>query len=160
MKKIGLFLFLLVALVGITSCSKERRAEDVAEKITQGASLTQGDYTAMIEYLGDYATKAQVYQDTINDLPVNDPAVAEATEKLSNLTAEYKYLSLFNTTLSSTTPAEVGKDNVALVNKYASLIWFTAPSWAEINNAPGDTAGDVVDMPDDSGTVIANSEAM
>lgn len=158
MKKIiGIMMLAAISVIAV-SCSNSREAEGVAEKIQKGERLTQGDYTAMIEYLGNYATEAQKYQDVIDYEPSGSAAATEAAKKLSTLTGEKQYLTLFTHVLSQTTAAQVGADNVKLVDKYAGLIWFTAPSWATIDGASVGDAGDVVTMPDDSGTVIANSE--
>lgn len=141
----------------MTSCSNADRAADVAKKIQAGETLNQEEYTAVIEYLGNFAEKAQPIQDEINNLPYGDPKAATYQEQLDKLKESNKYLELFNSTLAKAPQASLGADNVALVNKYAGYEWFTAPDWATIQTDP-EAAGLEVQTPDtDTTGVVAGA---
>lgn len=155
--KVFRYLMLALAVLVLAGCSNGKEAEKVAQKIQSGETLTQGDYTCMIEYYGDYATKAQTYQDVIDDNDPTSELAQSAAQKLSELTTEYQYVPIFKSKLDAATPEEVGPENVKLVDSYASLIWFSAPSWATINAVPGQ-AGVVMETPADSGAVIATDQ--
>ena len=155
----SLKVLLLAILVGVvaTACSSNSEADAVNQKIEKGEALTSGDYTCMIDYMGQFAEKAQSIQDSINNLPAEDPQAAPFQDKLTKLKEEYPLLDSFKTALSKATEAEVGAENVALVNKYAGYEWFTAPDWATINADPS-VAGMEVQMPDnDTNGVIAGA---
>lgn len=155
----SLKVLLLAMLVGVvaSACSSNSEADAVNQKIEKGEALTSADYTCMIDYMGQFAEKAQSIQDSINNLPAEDPQVAPFQDKLTKLKEEYPLLDSFKTALAKATEAEVGAENVALVNKYAGYEWFTAPDWATINADPG-VAGMEVQMPDnDSEGVIAGA---
>lgn len=60
MKKIlGIIAMAVVALVMAASCGSSDRAAEVARKIQSGDTLTQSEYTTVIDYLGHFAEKAQ-----------------------------------------------------------------------------------------------------
>lgn len=155
MKKTLRFLFLaLAAVFMMTSCGNADQAAEVAKKIQAGDTLTQEDYKTVIEYLGNFAEKAQPIQDQINNLPYGDPQAETFTKQFDKLKESNQYLDLFKSTLLKAPQASLGADNVALVNKYAGYEWFTAPDWATITTNP-EAAGMEVEMPasDTSGVV-------
>lgn len=157
LKSLKLLLIALLAGVMTTACSSSNEAENVNAKIEKGETLTAADYTVIIEYMGQFAEKAQPIQDNINNLPAEDPKAVPYQDQLSKLKEEYPLLDSFKTVLVKATEAEVGADNVALVNKYAGYEWFTSPDWATINTDP-EAAGIEVAMPDnDSNGVVAGA---
>lgn len=158
MKKTFQYLLMAIAAMFLAvSCGNAEHAAEVAKKIQDGASLTQGDYTTVIEYLGKFAEKAQPVQDQINNLPAGDAKAAELQQQLDALKGKNKYIDLFQSVLAKTPQATLGADNVALVNKYAGYEWFTAPDWATIQTNP-QAAGLEVEMPDsDTGGVVAGA---
>ncbi|MDE5774574.1 MAG: hypothetical protein K2H86_09000 [Muribaculaceae bacterium] len=155
MKTLKMMLCLVLVCMGISACSNQDEAANVAKKIESGATLDQADYTVIIKYLGDFAEKAQPIQNQINNMSSDNPEASKLAEEVENMRASNKYLDLFNDCLKKATEAEVGADNVNLVNKYAGYEWFTSPDWATINADPG-VAGMVVETPEagqDTGVV-------
>lgn len=158
MKKIATLLIALVAIVGfgtLVSCSGKEEAAKVAEKIQSGETLSPEDYSVVINYLGKFAESAQPIQDQIDNLESTTGPQAEALQKqLNELKDKNSYLALFNSTLEKASQSEVGADNVALVDKYAGYLWFTAPDWANIQTDP-EAAGIEMESPaqDTSGVV-------
>lgn len=146
MKTIRILLIAIVAGLMVVACSNREEAVKVAEKIQKGETLTQGDYTCMIEYLGKFAEAAQPIQDNINNLPYGDSNAAEYQKQLDDLKAKNEYLTLFNNELAKTPQATLGAENVQLVDKYAGYEWFTAPDWANIETNP-EAAGIEVQTP-------------
>lgn len=153
MKTIKLMLVAIVAGLMVVACSNREQSAKVAEKIEKGETLTQGDYMAMIEYLGKFAEAAQPVQDQINNLPYGDAKAAEYQKQLDDLKADNQYLALFNEELAKTPQATLGAENVKLVDKYAGYEWFTAPDWATIQTNP-EAAGIEVQTPDSDTTGV------
>lgn len=153
MKSIKLMGLALLCLL-FAACGPTKSDDDkVAEKIDAGAALTEQDYTVVVDYLVKYAKEAQVYQDEINSLPSGDPKAEEATKKLADVTAGYTLLDTFNKALQASTVEGVGPANVKKVNENAALDYFTAPSWAIIDQDPK-VAGFIEDMPDTDTTAV------
>lgn len=135
-------------------------ADSVEQKIKDGAELSQSDYTEMIEYCGKFAEQAQSIQDKINSLPATDPAQGTLTDEMATLSDKYPFLLSFSNKLANVTKEEVGEKNVELINKYAPLMWFSAPEWAAI---PDNTNVDgfVEEMPStDSTGVISTGDGV
>lgn len=152
------FACILTALLmsfAITSCADDSEAGRVAESLKKGDTPSKSDFTVMIEYCGRYASEAQIYQDKINNYAASSPEAVEASEKLSRLTSERPYLTLFFNNITRATRSQLGPDNVRLIEKYAPLEWFSAPDWALILPS-GEPAGMMVEMPEnDTSAVIA-----
>ncbi len=154
MKKCFSILFAaLAAVIMFASCSKADQASEVARKIEAGDTLTQAEYTTVIDYLGDFAQKAQPIQDKINNLPYGDPQATDLQKELSALKEKNGYFDLFKSVLESAPQSSLGADNVALVNKYAGYEWFASPSWATIQTDP-EAAGLEVQTPDSDTTGV------
>lgn len=154
MKILKLFAFVAVCFI-MAACGSSDNAASVAAKIQNGTTLTEQDYTAIIEYCGKYAEKAQKIQDQINALPADSEEAGKLTDQIANLTDNDKYLQAFNSVLSNCTQEAIGEKNVELVNKYAAYSWFVLPSWVS-EKMPSDEVGPIVEMPDsDTAGVIA-----
>lgn len=158
MKTLKLLLSLVLLTIALTACSNKEEATRVADKIENGQTLDRGDYTAMIKYLGSFAEAAQPIQNQINDMSADNPDAAKLTAKIDSMRRSLPYLEIFTTKLCKATEAEVGAENVALVNKYSGYEWFTSPDWASISQDPG-VAGMVVETPpaDSNNGVIAGA---
>lgn len=160
-KTFRLFLIALAAIFITAACSRADQAADVAKKIQVGDTLTEAEYTTVIDYLGRFAEKAQPIQDQINNLPYGDAKATALQQQLDEMKSKNTYLELFQSTLSRTSQAQLGADNVALVNKYAGYEWFTAPDWATITTDP-EAAGLEMTTPtsDSTGVVAAPQEEL
>ncbi len=156
LKSFKMLLLLMVAGVMFTACGSASEAEKVNQKIEKGEALAESDYTVMIDYMGQFAEKAQPIQDNINNLPAEDPKAAPYQEELDKLKESYPLLKTFTETLAKATPEQVGQENVALVDKYAGYEWFTAPDWATINTDPA-IGGIELQAPNDSNGVVAGA---
>ncbi len=158
MKKIlGIIAMAVVALVMAASCGSSDRAAEVARKIQSGDTLTQSEYTTVIDYLGHFAEKAQPLQDQINNLPYGDAKAAELQQQLDELKTKNTYLDLFRSTLSCAPQAQIGADNVALVNKYAGYEWFSAPDWATVITDPANAGVELETPASDTTGVVAGA---
>lgn len=155
-KKIQLLFMAMAALFMISSCGSDHVA-DVAAKISSGATLTQAEYTTVIDYLGHFAKSAQPLQDQINNLPAGDPKAVELQQQLDRLKEKDIYLDLFSSMLARTPQAQLGADNVALVNRYAGYEWFDAPDWAEITTDPRAAGIELQTPSSDSVSVVAGA---
>lgn len=153
MKKLTLIM-LSALMLSLTACSSKEEAQNVAKKIESGQTLSKSDYTVILDYLGDFATKAQPLQDKINNA---DSPTPELDSQLAELRADYPLVDRFNQTIQKANPDLLGADNMALLNRYAPLEWFTAPTWFTDMPDP-DIAGEVVEAPtEDSNGVIAGA---
>lgn len=156
-KKVMLFVMAVIAVGAIaTSCSGDGEAGKVATKLENGETLSHGDYTCMIEYLGKFAEKAQPIQDQINNLPAGDKSAEKYQEQLAALKDKYPLIEAFTSALDRATPEQVGSQNVALVDKYTGYEWFTAPAWAQENFDPA-IGGIELQSPNDSNGVVAGA---
>lgn len=160
MKRFG-FLGIALLIMAFVACGPTKSEEDkVAEKIDAGQTLTEKDYTVVVDYLVKYAQEAQKYQDVVDNQPSGSAEAQEATDKLAALTSSYSLLDPFNKALEASTVEQVGPDNVSKVNQNASLTYFTAPSWAIIDQDPN-VAGFIEQMPaSDSTGVISQGDGV
>lgn len=146
MKTLKLLAVVTVAVLFLGACSNKEESEVVAQKIEKSEPLTEQDYATMIKYMGRFAEQAQPIQNEINNMEAGNPKAAELTAKIDSMRMSLPYLEIFTTRLHSATEAELGPDNVALVNKYAGYEWFTSPDWAIVSEDPG-VAGMVLQSP-------------
>ena len=148
------FRLLMIGLIGLimASCSSSEEAKRVNDRITDGETLTQEDYSVIIDYLGNFAEKAQPLQDAIDNLPADSEEAEAKTGELADLRLKYPYYDVFNRVLSRSTKAEVGEDNVAKTDAYAKYFWFTAPDWASVETDP-EVAGLIEEMPSPDSTL-------
>ena len=158
MKILKYLLLVVVAGVMFTACGSGDDASKVAEKIKSGQTLTQDDYKVLINYVGEFATKAQVYQNNID----NGVDAAKNQDELNTLKQGDEYLSLFEQTLKNATAEEVGADNIKLINSFTGDLWFDAPSWATVSTPAPEIGGIEMESPaaDTSGVVAGAVDEM
>ncbi len=157
MKTVKLFAF-MCSLVLLAACggASQEDAATVAKKISEGQTLTQADYTTMVDYCAAFAQKADKIQKDINAEPNMSDAATKSTDAMASLAEEYQYVTVFGPMISASTRDEVGEENAKKIEEYASSIWFPAPQWS-MSDPAGDI-GDIVDMPaSDTDSVIAVS---
>lgn len=158
MKVLKLFAFMAVCLL-MAACGSDG-ASEVVEKIKGGEALTQSDYTVMVDYCGRYAEEAQKIQDQINNLPAESEQTFDLENKMTELSNKFPYTAEFFDKIANCTKEEVGEKNVEKINRYAPLMWFSAPSWA-IVGTDTDVAGFIEDMPaTDSAGVISEGDGV
>ena len=155
MKKIGIMLMVAIfAAIGLNSCqeSEAKKDRDVAFKIDSKEQLTQEDYSRIIEYVGEYAEKAQKYV----DMQINDNYNAEAQAGMTKLNYEFPLVDKFRTCLGETESSALSEENLKKVAKYAGLIEFTAPLNYTIQTDP-EAAGLEEQAPETDNGVIAGA---
>lgn len=151
-------LFAAVVFVALmASCgSNAPSADEVANRINTDQSLTEADYSGMIDYCGKYAQEAQKYYDEINAAGNDSTVVAKATMELAELYGKYTYLDLFRNKLASTDMTQLGAENEKKVNEYAKYQGFPLPQGEGADLQDPNVVGMIEDMPADSGAVIAD----
>lgn len=151
MKKLGIICFMaILAAFGLNSCGGAgTKAEDkaIAEKIENGEDLTSDDYSHLINYVGEFAQKAQPYVVEGGD---------SANEELATLRDEYPYLDTFRECLKVTPVDKLSDSNLSEVGKYAGLIEFSVPIGYALTTDP-EAAGLEVAVPDSANGVIAGA---
>lgn len=150
---------LFVCLIAACS-SKTPDVKEIAQKIDNKEALTESDYSAMIDYCGEYAKKAQGYFDIINQQPNDSTAEAiKATSDMAALYAKYPYLDMFRTALAASDINQLGKANEKKVNEYAQFEAFPLPGGEGAAMENPNVVGMIEDMPSsDSAGVIANGD--
>lgn len=156
MKKIGFTLMTVVlATLGLMSCSPtsqeaEKGEKALAEKIINKEPISQDDYSVMIDYVGEYAKKAQNYL----DMEINGENNQEASDELAKLNQEYEFVKTFRDCIAATPSTELNEKNLEKVAKYAGLIEFTAPQgYTIVTNE--EAAGMEEQTPDTTNGVVA-----
>lgn len=151
MKKLSLF-FMMATLVvaGMISCNdtKGEAEQAIALKIQKNEALTQEDYSKMIDYLGEFAQKAEPY--VVGEGP-------QASEGLKQLETQYPFANEFNECIKNTPIDKFNDSNKKKINKFAGLVMFSAPGDDTINTDPK-AAGIEVATPDSANGVIAGAE--
>lgn len=156
--------FAMMLLIVMAACGQKiPSAEEVAGKIDNNATLTEADYTSMIDYCGDYAKDAQKYYDIINAEPTDSTAEAiRATDDLASLYEKYNYLEKFRDVLENTNLTSLGVDNEKKVAEFAKYQGFPLPVGAGADLRDPKVVGMIEDMPDttatDSTGVIATGD--
>ncbi len=144
--------------MAFASCSQNLPSpEQVAQKIDSNETLTEADYTTMIDYCGDYSKKAQEYFDLINAQPSDSTAeYTRASEELANLYSANPYIDIFRSAIYAANDSAIGAKNVAKVKEFEKYQAFPLPEGEGASlNQPG-VVGDIVETPNnDSSAVIA-----
>lgn len=150
MKKLSyICMMALFAVFFLNSCGGTDSGKDqkIADKIANKETLSPEDYTRMIEYVGEYAEKAQNYAVGQSE---------EDSQKLSELTAEYPHLDAFRNCIKATPLDKFSASDVEIMQKYAGLVEFSAPDGFQIQTNPK-AAGMEVAAPDSANGVIAGA---
>lgn len=151
MKKLGLICCLaLFGALLMTSCGGAGTAaqdKSIEDKLENGGELTTEDYSRMINYVGEFARKAQTYAESTNP---------QAAEELAQLRDEYPYLMMFRDCIENTPVDKLTDSNLAEVAKYAGLIEFSTPIGYDISTNP-EAAGIEVAVPDTTNGVVAGA---
>lgn len=150
MKSVKILLAGAILASGLmVSCkeSNDKLDKNLAYKIENKEALTDVDYTRMIEYVGEYAVKAQKYEDDL----INGVNQIEAQEGLDKLNAEFPYLVTFRNCIKTTPVEKFSSDNKELLVKYQNYIEFSLPLDMTYQTLPGE-AGIIVD--DTNGVVV------
>lgn len=139
---------LLLVLAMVSCGSRIPDPSAVSVKIDGGQTLSESDYTSMIDYCGKYAAEAQKYFDIINAQPSDSTAAAvKATGDLADLYARYTYLDQFRNTLSQTDVSAMGAGNEKKVNEYARYQAFPLPVGEGADLRDPAVVGMIQDMP-------------
>ncbi len=143
--------------IAFISCSQSAPTpEDVARKIDAKETLSEADYTTMIDYCGDYAKKAQKYFDLINAQPNDSTAeYSRAAQDLAALASENPYIDMFRTAIYSASDSEIGEKNTAKVKEFEKYQAFPLPAGSGPNLQQPGVVGAIEEMPADSSAVIA-----
>lgn len=150
----GLIAAMLVVI--FTGCAKSRpSADQVLTKIEANDSLSQADYSTIIDYCGDYARQAQKYYDIINAQPSDSTQEAiTATNDLANLYADDKCLDKFRSTLGNASMSRLDKTNQEKVNEFAKYQGFPLPDGAGQNLENPDVVGMIQQTPSSDTTGV------
>lgn len=154
MKKLGIICLMAVAgAVGLASCveSSEKKEQDIAYKIENKEALTAEDYSTMIDYVGEYAEKAQKYV----DMQINGENLEEAAEGMAKLNQEFPLLTVYRNCIRFTPSSALSADNLEKVGKYAGYVEFSAPAGYTLATDAPDAAGLEVATPDSVNGVVA-----
>lgn len=141
-------------------CAKTESPDDVARRLDAGETLSQDDYTAMIDYCGDYARSAEQYQVIIAGQP-NDstPAYVKAAADLAALYAKYPYLDKFRSALYNVDVSQLSEANRKKIDEYGKYSSFPLPGGDGPALQQPDVVGAIEDMPDtDTAGVIATGD--
>lgn len=158
MKKFAAILMTALFIgAGLSSCQESREKQDktIIYKIENKDSLSSEDYGRMIQYVGEYAEKAQKYLDMQNA----DATSTEAAEGLATLKEEYPHVDIFRNCIRETPLSVFDESNLKEIGKYAGYIEFDVPNGYEIQTAGPDAAGfEVESQPGDSSGQVQSVE--
>ncbi|MBD5328287.1 MAG: hypothetical protein HDS03_00100 [Bacteroides sp.] len=162
MKKIMTMMMMAVVCLIMASCSGNSNSDPkaVADKIAAGETLTEADYTTMIDYCANYAEKAQPYFNTINSGAATDSKeYTDAVNELATMSSEAVYLDAFRKAITDADAAQLGEKNVRKVDELAKYEAFPIADVSDSAMMNPDVVGDIVDMPsNDSNGVIASGD--
>lgn len=150
MKKLSyICMMALFAVFFLNSCggTDSGKDQEIANKIANKEALSPEDYTRMIEYVGEFAEKAQNYVVGQSE---------EDSQKLAELTAEYPLLDVFRNCIKETPLDQFSASDLEIMQKYAGLDEFSVPEGFEIQTN-AEAAGMEVAAPDSANGVIAGA---
>lgn len=146
MKKLNLLSLLAIfAVVALASCSSTPKEDElVAQKLEQGQTLSDQEITTLINYVGEYAKKAQGEVDD----EVNGTQVQQAQVDMEKLNEEYVYIPVFRKYLENLDFTTLSNENIELIRKYAHYEEFTIPPRMDFSVDPAvKSAGVEVETP-------------
>lgn len=155
MKKIGIICMMAaISAIGLSSCqeSAEKQENTIAIKIENKEALTPEEYSTMIDYVGEYAEKAQKYV----DMQINGVDLSEAAAGMTKLKAEFPYLDTYRDCIRFTPASSLSPENLEKVGKYAGYIEFSAPSGYTLQTNP-EAAGLEEQSPAEPNGVVAGA---
>lgn len=156
MKKISIMLSAVaLTAAALVSCTETtaKQEQTIAYKIENKDALTPEDYSAMIDYVGEYAEKAQKYV----DMQINGENLSEAAEGMSKLNEEFPFVNTYRNCIRFTAASSLSPENLEKVGKYAGYIEFSAPSGYTLQTAAPNEAGLIESTPDTTNGVVAGS---
>ena len=127
MKKFGIACMIaLTGAIGLSSCqeSSEKTEQNIAFKIENREALTPDEYSSIIDYVGEYAEKAQPYV----DMQINGNDLEEAAAGMEKLNQEFPLVNTYRECIRFTPASALTPDNLEKVAKYAGYVEFSAPS--------------------------------
>lgn len=159
MKNVMKAMSALLMVVLFVSCgSKPPTPEEVYNKIQNKENLSQVDYTVMIEYVGEYAQKAQADFNKINAAPSTDSSeYIKAFGNLSDLYQKYPYLDSFRSALYKVPDGMLDEQNQEIALKYANDESFPLPAGLGVEIENPDVQGMVQDMPSTDTTQVIST---
>lgn len=161
MKKLLTFMMIAFVSIIMVSCgSSSTYPKEIAAKIAAGETLTEADYSAMIDYCSDYAKKAQPYFNIINSGASTDSKeYVDATNELASMMSNAVYLDTFRKALTDADPAQLGESNVKKLAEFSNLEAMPIGDISDSTMLNPDVVGDIEDMPSsDSSGVIATGD--
>lgn len=160
MKKVMTFMMMAVVCLIMASCSSKPDPKDVADKIAAGQTLTEADYSTIIDYCGSFAEKAQPYYNVVNsDTDTSSKEYIDAVNELASMWSNAVYLPTFSTVLRNADAKELGEKNVAKADELSKFLAFPIPNIPDSPMMNPDVVGDIVDMPSsDTSNVIATGD--
>ena len=160
MKKLMTIMMALVCVLMVSCGNKANDPKEIADKITAGQTLSEADYSAMIAYCSDYATKAQPYFNVINsDVSTDSKEYVEALNSLADMKAKAVYLDTFREALEKADAEQLGKENVEKIAEFAKYEAFPISNISDSVMLNPAVIGDIEDMPNsDTSNVIATGD--
>ena len=155
MKKLHLlFVMAFMAVIGLASCENpNKEADAVAQKLQAGEQLSEQEITDLINYVGEYAKKAQ---GDVDD-EINGTDTEQAHVDMEKLNEEYKYVDLFRNYLKNVDFTTLSNENLELIGNYAHYEEFTVPAKMDFSVDPAEKAAGFIEegATTDSSAVIA-----
>lgn len=152
-------LFIALVCVAFAACTNSNTTPaEVAAKIDSHETLSEGDYSVMIDYCGEYARSAQQYFDIINEQPTDSTAeYSRAAQALATLKANSPYLDMFRTAIYAASDKQIGEKNIKKVQEYQKYEAFPLPEGSGPDLAIPDEVGVIEDMPDTDTTGVIST---
>ncbi len=135
---------------------------EVAAKIDSHETLSETDYSVMIDYCGEYARNAQQYFDIINEQPSDSTAeYSRAAQDLATMKANSPYIDMFRTAIYAASDSQIGEKNIKKVQDFQKYEAFPLPEGSGPDLTLPDEVGLIEDMPDtDTTAVIATGDGV
>ena len=160
MKKVMTFMMMAVLCLIMASCGSKDDAKAVSEKIAAGETLTEADYSTMIDYCATYAQKAQPYFNIINSgADTTSKEYADAASELAQMASDAVYLDTFRNALFAASAKQLGEKNVKKMEEFSNLEAMPISDITNRGMMNPDVVGDIEEMPaSDTSNVIATGD--
>lgn len=146
----GLAVFGAISFTSCNGTGTQKEDNEICTKIQNKEALAPDDYTIIINYVGEYAEKAQ-------DYVVNAPLDEEKTAEFDKLKAEYPCVDIYRDCIKATPLDAFTPEQMQLIEKYAGYIEFAAPEGFNIQTEP-DAAGLEMQTPTTEDGVVAGPQ--